>query len=80
MKWVKKVISILVKIISIARMKLLMVPKQRDLIILLAKWVSELVYIYINKDGNLSTMSTRYMETNVNIGRKTKTTKGGVMN
>jgi hypothetical protein len=45
MKGMKKMISILVRIISIARMKLLMLPKAKNLIILLAKWVYRLVLI-----------------------------------
>jgi hypothetical protein len=38
-----------------------------------------LVYIYINKDGNPSTKSTRYLEANVNISKKTKIIKTIVM-
>ncbi len=48
MKGVKKVISILVRIISIIRMKLLMLPKAKKPDILLAKWVYTLVYLLYN--------------------------------
>jgi hypothetical protein len=44
MKGVKKMIIILVRIISIARMKLPMLSKaKKNLISLLAKWVSKLI-------------------------------------
>jgi hypothetical protein len=45
MKGVKKMISILVRIISITRLKLPMLPKAKKPIILLAKWVYLLVSI-----------------------------------
>jgi hypothetical protein len=43
MKGVKKVIRIVVRIISIARMKLLMLPKAKKPDILLTKWIYKLV-------------------------------------